>query len=163
MPHTTDYQTWLAHGSWIRVSARAIIFNHANDHILVEQNDWIQYPFFNFIGGGVELNETLHECIARELAEETDAQITASRYLFVVENFFLHQDKTMHSLEHYFQIKLDRAEITPQSDGIAYQWLPIHRLAATDLRPTIVRDSIVDGTYTRTTHMVLRTATPPNQ
>lgn len=152
----TDYQTWLAHAAWIRVSARAIIFNAAHDHILVERNDWIRYPFYNFIGGGVEVGETLQDCITRELAEETDARIVSARYLFVVENFFPQKDKTMHSLEHYFLVELDRETITPRNDGVEYQWLPVNDLPQTDLRPTIVRDAIADGAYRHTTHLILR-------
>lgn len=156
MPDYADYLTWLADGGWIRVSARAIIFNPARDHILVERNNWIDYAFYNFIGGGVELAETLKECITRELSEETDARITAARYLFVVENFFAHEGQTRHSLEHYFLIELDRENVAPGSDGVAYQWLPIDALREIDLRPTVVRDAIVDGSYAHATHLILR-------
>lgn len=151
----TDYQTWLAYAAWIRVSARAIIFNAAGDQLLVERNDWIDYAFYNFIGGGVEVGERLEACIARELAEESDAHILSSHYLFVVENFFRNEDKTMHSLEHYFLIGLDRENVTPGADGVEYRWLPVSTLAQTDLRPTIVRDAIASGSYLETKHLVL--------
>jgi 8-oxo-dGTP diphosphatase len=152
----SDYLTWLEHADWIRVSARAIIPNPQHTHILVERNDWIDYAFFNFIGGGVEVGETLQACIARELAEETDAQIQSARYLFVVENFFPNEGKMMHSLEHYFLIHLNRANIAPRNDGVHFQWLPITDLAQTDLRPTIVRDAIADNTYRDTNHLILK-------
>ena len=151
-----DYLSWLADGRWIRVRASAIIFNEARDHILVERNNWIDYGFYNFIGGGVEVTETLETCIARELSEETDAQIMASRYLFVVENFFPHEGQMRHSLEHYFLIKLDRDEVTPHHEGVEFQWLPIDALHEIDLRPTVVRDAVADGSYARVTHLILR-------
>lgn len=151
-----DYLTWLEHASWIRVSARAIIPNPQHSHILVERNDWIDYAFFNFIGGGVEVGETLQECIARELSEETDARIQSARYLFIVENFFSQGGKTLHALEHYFLIHLDRANITPRNDGVHFQWLPIADLPQTDLRPSIVRDAIANNTYRDTHHLILR-------
>lgn len=150
-----DYLNWLSQGTWIRVSARAIIFNPARDQILVERNDWINYPFYNFIGGGVEVNETLQKCIAREIAEETDAQITGSRYLFVAENFFTHEGHVRHSLEHYFQIDLDRQNVASKGDGVTYQWLPIAQLSDADLRPRGVRDLIANNTLAQTTHLVL--------
>lgn len=151
-----DYLNWLSKGTWIRVCARAIIFNPAHDHILVERNDWMQNLYFNFIGGGVEVNETLQGCIAREIAEETDAQITACRYLFVVENFFPHEDQIMHSLEHYFQIDLDRQDVKSKNDDVTYQWLAIAQLKEIDLRPTGVRDVIADNTLAQTAHLLLR-------
>lgn len=67
-----NYFDWWADGGWIRVSARAIIFNQAKDHILIERNFGDQNEFANFIGGGVEIGETLQSCIERELNEETD-------------------------------------------------------------------------------------------
>ena len=151
----SDYLTWLADGAWIRVSARAIIFNAAGDKLLVERNDWIDYAFYNFIGGGVEVGERLEACVARELAEESDARILSSRYLFVVENFFRHEDKMMHSLEHYFQIELDRENVTSGADGVEYRWLPVSTLAQVDLRPTVVRNVLASSAYQETRHLVL--------
>lgn len=156
----TDYLNWLSQGTWIRVSARAIIFNPARDHILVERNDWMQNPYFNFIGGGVEVDETIQECIAREIGEETDALITASRFLFVVENFYPHEERTMHSLEHYFQIDLDRQDVNSKSDGLTYQWMPIAQLSEVDLRPAGVRDIIANNTLAQTTYLLVREPNP---
>lgn len=156
MTDYADYMSWLADGGWIRVSARAIIFDAARDRILVERNDWMANVYFNFAGGGVEVNETLEECIARELSEETDARITAVRYLFVVENFFPHEAQIRHSLEHYFEIELDSEEVTPDSEGVAFHWLPVRTLGEVDLRPTVVRDAIVDGSCAHVKHLVLR-------
>ena len=154
MTDYTDYFAWLGHGRWIRVCARAIIFNRARDRVLIEHNTHTGNAYFNFIGGGVEVNETLRECIARELREETDAAIAAARYLFVLENFYPHGAETRHALEHYFEIDLVREQVTPTRGGVTFRWTPIDRLREIDLRPVVVRDSIIDGAYAQTTHML---------
>ena len=156
MSDYTDYFAWLDDGGWIRVSARAIIFNRARDRILVEQNRGAKNAYFNFIGGGVEVEETLKECITRELEEETDAKMVGAKYLLVVENFISHGAETRHSLEHYFEINLAREEVTPRSDGVDFRWIPVNELGRIDLRPVVVRDSIRVGTYAEVRHMVLR-------
>ncbi|MDX1415751.1 MAG: hypothetical protein R3293_16255 [Candidatus Promineifilaceae bacterium] len=70
-----------------------------------------------------------------------------SNFLFLVENFFPYAGSIRHSLEHYFQITLDKEQIIPISDGVQFFWMPIAELPALDLRPAIVRDSIADGSY----------------
>ena len=160
MRNYADYFAWLADGGWIRVSARALIFNYAEDRILVERNRHVQNVYFNFVGGGVEVSETLQECIARELREESDAQIRSTRYLFVVENFYAHGVEIRHSLEHYFQIDLHRENVNPTSDGVTFHWFPLTKLGQIDLRPSVVRDRIVDGSYARASHLVVRHEQP---
>ena len=154
MTNYADYATWLADGRWIRISARALIFNAAGDRILIERNVGAQNEHVNFIGGGVEVGETLQECIARELAEETDAKIVHARYLLLLENFWSHDGEVRHSLEHYFEIGLDREEITPRYDNVEFIWTPIAALEGIDLRPAIVRNRIVDGTFREVGHLV---------
>jgi 8-oxo-dGTP pyrophosphatase MutT (NUDIX family) len=156
MSSYTDFFTWLADGRWIRVSARAIPFNRAGDHVLVERNHGSGNDYLNFIGGGVEVDESLQECVVRELTEETDAQIVAAQYLFVVENFMPYGEQTRHSLEHYFAVTLDRELVRPRHQDVEFVWLPIAELAATDLRPIVVRDSLIDGSYARVAHLLLR-------
>lgn len=151
----SNYLVWLADGGWIRVSARAIIFNQAKDQILIESNFGSQNKFANFIGGGVETGETLQSCIERELFEETDAKIINTEYLFVVENFFSHNSEIRHSLEHYFEIDLGSEEILSINEGVEFVWIPVEKLLTVDLRPVIVRDSIIDGSYRNSGHMVI--------
>lgn len=155
MKNYADYFVWLADGGWIRVSARAVILNRAEDHILIERNYGVQNEYANFIGGGVEVGETLLECIQRELAEETNARITQTKYLFVLENFFTHEYETRHSLEHYFEIELEREDITPKSEGVEFLWVPINQLGDVDLRPMVVRNRIMDGTFRHVDHLIL--------
>jgi 8-oxo-dGTP pyrophosphatase MutT (NUDIX family) len=154
MNEDNNYFDWLANGGRIRTSARAIIFDQKRERILVEKNVEIHSPFFNFIGGGVEVGETMMECIRRELSEETNAGISEARYLFVVENFTTYNGEVRHSLEHYFEVMLDRSNVVATNPGLEYKWIAIHRLAQVDLRPGIVRDHIIDGSYQHMNHLV---------
>ena len=147
MSHYTDYFAWLEHGAWIRVCVRAIIFNRAGDRLLVEQNRGNHNEWANFIGGGLEIGETLQRCIERELEEESNARIARIDYRFAVENFLAHQGETRHSLEHYFEIELDREDLVPTNPDTDFSWIPLAGLATADLRPAVVRDCIADGTF----------------
>ena len=77
-------------------------------------------------------------------------------YLFVVENFINFKGEIVHGLGHYFEVEIDREEFQSHLNGIELIWLPIKELAQADLRPHIVRDSIVNGSYRSVRHLISR-------
>ena len=138
----------------IRIGSRAIIINQSADHFLVEKNLGTRDKYLNFIGGGVELGETLEACLEREVNEETNARIIEMKYLFFVENFITFKGHITHGLGHYFLVKLDREDVRPTSDNVEFLWFSAKELADIDLRPHVVRDQIVNGTY-RSIHRLI--------
>lgn len=131
----------------IRTGARAIIINSSADRFLVEKNHGARDGYLNFIGGGLELGETLKTCLDRELQEETNARAVRMEYLFVVENFITFKGEVTHGLGHYFEVVLDREDVRPINEGIELLWLSLNEITDIDLRPHVVRDNIVKGTY----------------
>lgn len=140
----------------VRPGARAIIINSDRSRFLVEKNHGAREQYLNFIGGGVELGETLEACIRREIQEETNAKIIRSEYLFVVENFVEFKGEITHGHGHYFEVELDRMDVRSDFEGIDFIWLSIKELPETDLRPHVVRDHIVNGSYRSVRHMISR-------
>ena len=154
MTDDNNYFVWLAEGGRIRTSVRALLFDHEQERILVEKNREIHSPFFNFIGGGLEVGETMIECLTRELSEETNAIISEAKYLFVVEHFTHHEGAVRHGMEHYFEVRLDRTNVVATNPGLLYEWIPIDHLSHVDLRPHIVRDHIINGSYLSVRHLL---------
>ena len=140
----------------IGLGARAIIVNSERDHFLAEKNLGTRDQYLNFIGGRVELGETLEACIKREMQEETNAKVMRMEYLFVVENFITFKGETLHGLGHYFEVEIDCTDVQSQLDGIELVWLSLDELAQADLRPHVVRDSISDGSFKSVRHLVSR-------
>ena len=154
MSNDNEYFEWLANGRRIRVGVRAIIFDRSKKRLLVEENIENTPPFFYFVGGGIEVGETMLECIRREAREEIMAEVTQAEYLFVVENFFRYAGEVRHGLGHYFEVTLDREDVASTNPVLAYHWLPLDGLGKVDLRPAVVRDAILDGSYARVRHLV---------
>jgi 8-oxo-dGTP pyrophosphatase MutT (NUDIX family) len=154
MTENNEYFVWLEKGDRIRISVRGIIFDTRRERILVEKNVEIDSPFFNFIGGGLGVGETMVECIRRELSEETNAEISEAKYLFVVEHFIHYRGEVRHSLEHYFEVLLDRSDVVATNSGLLYKWIPIDELRQVNLRPSIVRNCIIDGSYRQVGHLL---------
>jgi 8-oxo-dGTP pyrophosphatase MutT (NUDIX family) len=130
-----------------RPGGRAIIFDSTRSRILIEWNHHGHDSYGNFPGGGLELGETLHECMVRELKEEVGATVVDFEFLFLHENFILFEGEYLHGLELYCELKLSSDDIQQQSDENEFLWLEIERLGQVDIRPVLVRDRIADGTY----------------
>lgn len=101
---------------------------------------------FALPGGRYEVGDTLESRLRIELAEETNARVIDAVYLFCVENRFHWRGKYVDQVEHYFRISLDRQDVESREAHLRFRWVPLSELAGLDLRPTVVRDAIVDGT-----------------
>jgi 8-oxo-dGTP pyrophosphatase MutT (NUDIX family) len=156
MKNIAGYDDWLAWGDEIRISIRAIVFDSKRERLLIERSHEGKREFINFIGGRLEDGETFNECLTREISEETNARIEQAKYLFVLENFIPFGDEYRHSIEHFFEIKLDREDIASQESITTIDWITVEGLESVDLRPHLIRDLVVAGDYRKQRHWVAR-------
>ena len=137
----------------IRVSVRSICVR--DGALLVQRPADDPAACYAFIGGGLETGELMEERIRQEYREELGREVVRARYLFVVENRFRTAAGIVHSLEHYLAVELDSHEVRSRERHLAQCWLPVSRLAAYDVRPHVVRDAIVDGSWETRRHLVV--------
>lgn len=71
---------------------------------------------YAFIGGEYEAGDTLQSRLRTEFEEETNCRIVRAEYLFVVENRFAYEGRLIHSLEHYFEVEIDRRDAKSGSE-----------------------------------------------
>lgn len=154
MPDDHEFFRQVLENNQHRPSGRAIIFDSTRRHILVEMNLGARENYVNFPGGGIELGETLQECIAREIREEIGATVRDFEFLFLVENFIRFENQFLGGIELYCEIILDTDKIEPQEEGYEFHWIEVTALKNVDLRPAVVRDRIVDDTYRDVRHLV---------
>ncbi len=108
--------------------------------------------FWSRPGGRAELGEPATETLRREMREELGAEVRVERLLWVVENFFGHDDRAQHELGLYFLMALpreaglyERSEpFEGREDGLTliFQWHRLDRLAALPLYPTFLREAL---------------------
>lgn len=142
--------------SQVRIGVRAIITNSSKDKFLVEKNHCEPGKYLNFIGGGLELGETLDDCLSREIMEETFVGISRMEYLFYVENFITLKGETIHGIGFYYLVELEREDVVSPNEDFEFLWFTKDDLANLDLRPTIVRDCIVDDSYRSIDRLISR-------
>lgn len=134
-----------------RPGGRAIVFDSTRSRLLIE---WNHDEYGNFPGGGIKLGETLQECMVRELEEEVGATVADFQFLFLHENFILFEGEYLHGLELYSELKLGSDEIRQQPGENEFLWLDVEKLGKVDIRPVLVRDRIIDGTYRDVRYLV---------
>ena len=140
----------------LQACGRAIIFDSARRRILVERSLGVREGYVAFPGGRIELGETLEQCITREIDEEIGATVLDFEFLFLLENFFVFEGEAIHGIELFCEVRLKSDEVESQLAGCEFPWLEVAALSDADLRPTVVRDRIIDGTYRNVRHLVTR-------
>ncbi|TIV81740.1 MAG: NUDIX domain-containing protein [Mesorhizobium sp.] len=128
-----------------RVRVAGIVVDR--DSVLVQQPTDDPSACYAFIGGEYELGDTFETRLRKEFEEETNARLIECEYLFCVENHFQHNGNSVQQTEHLFLVNLDRHDVESRESHLDQHWLRIAELATADLRPRVVRDALIDGTY----------------
>lgn len=142
-----------------RISVRAIVLSKRR--VLVQRGRALcEKPgdpdtCYGFIGGGYEVGDTFASRLEREFEQETTAKVVRCQYLFVVENRTRVGGKLLQSVDHYFEVTLDREDVQSKESHLSQYWLPVSTLKDYDLRPCIVRDVIAEGRLYSVRHLVV--------
>lgn len=144
-----------------RFHVRVVAVCLHEEHVLLHQAEgqaWWLLP-----GGRPELGESLRETIARELTEELGVTAEIGRLLWIVENFFTFQDRSVHELAFYFLVTLpfesdyvDLERVFHATDaGIAleFRWFRLASLGDIQIVPSFLTMSLLDLPET-TVHIV---------
>jgi len=106
-------------------------------HVLVcreDDDDYVMLP-----GGRVEMGETSHSALSREIAEELHSTAEIGPLVYTVENFFERAGQRFHEIAAYYRVTLPES-FPFRSEGIAFEtydeghllrftWLPLRAAA----------------------------------
>lgn len=101
-------------------------------------------------GGYVELGETTEEGIKRELKEETLIDFSISKYLGVVENYFINKyNKKIHEISFYYLMNINSKiskndfSLIENDNGCEinhdFKWIDINEIEKYDIRPKFLK------------------------
>lgn len=94
--------------------------------------------------------EDSKSCLAREVAEELGAAVSANRLLWVAENFFTYNAKKYHEIGFYYEVgPADCASyyregpfFGPEGERLTYEWVPLDRIDQVNLYPEFLRSGL---------------------
>ena len=108
-------------------------------------------PFWYLPGGRVHANESSPDALRREIYEELGLEPEVGRLLFVVDNIFNQDNRTIQEVGLYFGITLPTGsesfswtapfQRTDTSDGLVHEfaWFPLVDLPTVDVRPPFLK------------------------
>lgn len=149
-------------GEW-RFNLRAAAVVRHGDFVLLHRRE--TDAFWALPGGRVEIGETAEAAVRREVREELGVDVQACALRAVVENFFRHGGRAQHGVELHFDVALpdgcgligcepfarvEECATGLNGDGVAsgrllFQWFRLRDLGGLDLRPALLRDSLLAG------------------
>ena len=107
-------------------------------------------------GGYVELGETTEKAIERELLEEVGKKFTVSKYLGVVENYFINKySKRMHEIAFYYLMipieKIDTNYFTIMENDknhtikLDFKWINLKDINNYNVKPSFLKQILKSG------------------
>jgi 8-oxo-dGTP pyrophosphatase MutT (NUDIX family) len=103
-------------------------------------------------GGRIEMLETSHATLLREMQEELQADVQIERLLWINEHFFTSQGKMRHEIAFYFLMTMPpefivRTRNAPffchEADiSFVFRWLPLQRLPTLNVMPRFMVDKL---------------------
>lgn len=137
----------------VRASVRAIVISDRG--YLVQRPTDGPNAHYAFIGGEYELGDSFQARLRAEFEEETSAQVVSAHYRFVVENRFRSGSHEVQTLEHYFEVTLDREQVSSREEHLEQVWLSPGQFFTADVKPAIVRDALRTATWRDVRHLAV--------
>lgn len=107
----------------------AFIVNNSNELLVCKRGKEPEKGTLDLPGGFIDENETAEEAMSREVAEELQAKVTQSQYLFSLPNDYEYSGLTIPTLDMFFACKLeDITNLQPSDDVADCFFVPLNEL-----------------------------------
>lgn len=104
----------------------AFILNDDNELLVLTRKKEPAKGTLDLPGGFADIGETAEEAVAREVKEETNLDVTESRYLFSFPNVYIYSGLNIPTQDLFFRCSVKSFDnIDAEDDAATYQWIPL--------------------------------------
>lgn len=119
-----------------------------NNKVLFQRSKEEDYWFMP--GGRVEFHEAAEESLKREMLEEFNTEVTVSRLVWVIENFFELDHKKFHEIGLFYLINLSDDhlltyhddEFVGTEDEFVNKWINLNEIDNYNIVPEFIKSSL---------------------
>jgi len=102
-------------------TATIVLVRRGDEALLVRARNF-RSNHYGLVAGFLEPGETLEECVAREVMEETGLTVTRTQYLFSLPNTYLYSGFLVHTLDQFFLCSVEDDTTLDARDDVAESW-----------------------------------------
>ena len=119
------------------------VFNERNELLLCRRAFEPAKGTWDLPGGFVDLGETAEQAVCRELMEELNIQPTAVNYLFSLPNEYLYSGFTVHTLDLFFKIQVEKMNKLICSDDVCeLKFVPLNEVKPSEIGLLSIRKAV---------------------
>lgn len=132
------------------------IIKQENKFLIMRVN---KTSYYHIPGGHIEIGENSKQAVIREIKEEIGCDVKKANLFAIQENFWTRKNKECHGIEFYYIIKPaqhlqmknhEEIEIDKGEEKLLeFKWVTSAELKDIDLRPTNIRDMLINEEYLR--------------
>lgn len=120
--------------------------------------------YWALVGGRVQMLESSDSAVKREIEEELGEGIEIVRLLWMLENFFIYEDKYYHEISTIYLVNLrkessilnhEKSFHGIEGDRLIYKWFNFDELISLDLRPSFLKEKLI-SLPNNTEHIIYR-------
>ena len=115
------------------ISTAILVLVRKEDSLLLVHARNFKGTFNSLVAGFLETGETLEECVAREVKEETGLDIAGCRYLFSIPNLYPYSGFEVHTVDMFFECLTESFDgAKAEDDAAEIIILPANQLNSDD-------------------------------
>ena len=156
----------------LKIKAEEKEFHGRSCGIIKQKNSFLimrvnSTSYYHIPGGHIEIGEDSKQAVIREIKEEIGCDVQETDLFAIQENFWKKNNKKCHGIEFYYIIKpkyelemkdYQRIENDKGEEKLLdFKWVTTNELEDIDLRPSNIRNMLINGEYLKgLTHIVRR-------
>ena len=125
------------------ISTAILVLVRKKDSLLLVHARNFKGTFNSLVAGFLETGETLEECVAREVKEETGMEVKKAEYLFSLPNIYVYSGFTVHTLDLFFRCTVtDTLHYQAMDDAADVFFLPLKDIHTEDFGLSSIRKGV---------------------